>query len=161
MNNFYKNDSTPIEAKYVIDTTPNPFAFDSSDSSDSNDSEDRMDETGADTGGAEAVESREHGASNDSSSTHSSVEDDISSKESENDDEEEEDSDDEMPLPLFLLERHDENEMLGNGVNYLDTSPRSQRKLEHKSKKSKNDIFCETKCSPKRGKRVFWRLSNF
>lgn len=120
-----------------------------------------MDETGANTGGAEAAESREHGASNDSSSTHSSVEDDISSKESENDDEEEEDSDDEMPLPLFLLERHDENEMLGNGVNYLDTSPRSQRKLEHKSKKSKNDIFCETKCSPKRGKRVFWRLSNF
>ena len=121
-----------------------------------------MDETGVDTGGAEAAESREHGASNDSSSTHSSVEDDTSSKESENDDDdEEEDSDDEMPLPLFLLERHDENEMLGNGVNYLDTSPRSQRKLEHKSKKSKNDIFCETKCSPKRGKRVFWRLSNF
>ena len=160
MNNFYENDSTPIEAKYVIDTTPNPFAFDSSDSSGSNDSEERADETGADTGGAEAVESREHGASNDSSSTDSSVEDDASSKTSESDDEE--DSDDEMPLPLFLLERHDENEMLGNGVTYLDTSPRSQRKLEHKSKKSNNnELFCERKCFPKRGKRVFWRLSNF
>ena len=157
MNNFYENDSTPVEAKYVIDTTPNPFAFDSTDSSGSNDSENGMDETGVDAGGAEAVNSRERDTSNDSGSTNSSDGDDVSDKTSDN----EEDSDDEMPLPLFLLEHHDESEMLGNSVSYLDTSPRSQRKLEHKSKKSKNNTICETKCFPKRGKRVFWRLSNF
>lgn len=150
VNNFYEEDSTPVEAKYVIDTTPNPFAFDSSDSSASSNSEDEMKAAGEEDGGAEAAESRENDASNDTGSGDSEDSEEPSEKTSDEDEdneeeeegeeegeEEEEDSDDEMPLPLFLLERHDEIDMLGNGVNYLNATSKNQRQLEHKSKKSR------------------------
>lgn len=98
-----------------------------------------MNGTRADTEGvegAEAAETRDHDASNASSSNNSSDSSETD-KPSDKTSDSEEDSDDEMPLPLFLLERHDESEMLGNSINYLDISPKSERKLEHKSKKSK------------------------
>ena len=116
IDRFYESKSPHPEDKIVIDTSPNPFALDSS----TENSEEEESEEGADipatTSNAESVSSLADSAESASSAGS-------------------EEESDEMPLPTFLLEKHSADAYGPVDLDSVNAVLEYQPKLEHKTKK--------------------------
>lgn len=116
IDHFYEGKSPHPEDKIIIDTSPNPFAFDSS----MEDSEEKEGGEGADIP-----------ATNSNAESVSSLVDTAGSASSAGSEEES----DEMPLPTFLLKKHSTDAYGPVDFDSVNAVLEYQPKLEHKTKK--------------------------